>query len=146
MFTGIIEALGTVKGLKRQGLDGILEIETAMGLDDVALGDSIAVSGVCLTVTGKNVRGFRADVSGETLSRTTLDDMAAGNLVNLEKALRLNSFLGGISSSVTWTGRPGSGKKQPAPTPSFSASKRRRVFPGTSWKKAPSRWTASASP
>lgn len=146
MFTGIIEALGTVKGLKRQGLDGILEIETAMGLDDVALGDSIAVSGVCLTVTGKNVRGFRADVSGETLSRTTLDDMAAGNLVNLEKALRLNSFLGGhfVLGHVDGTARIR--EKQPAPTPSFSASKRRRVFPGTSWKKAPSRWTASASP
>ena len=95
MFTGIIEALGTVRGLKRQGLDGILEIETAMALGDVALGDSIAVSGVCLTVTGKNPRGFRADVSGETLSRTTLDDMAAGDVVNLEKALRLNSFMGG---------------------------------------------------
>lgn len=95
MFTGIIEALGKVKGLKKQGLDGILEIETAMNLTDVALGDSIAVSGVCLTVTGKNPRGFKADVSGETLSRTTLNDLAVGDPVNLEKALRLNAFLGG---------------------------------------------------
>jgi len=95
MFTGIIEALGKVRGLRRQGLDGVLEIETAMNLADVALGDSIAVSGVCLTVTGKESRGFRADVSAETLSRTTLNSLAAGDLVNLEKALRPNSFLGG---------------------------------------------------
>lgn len=95
MFTGIIEALGKVRGLRKHDLDGIIEIETAMDLTDVAPGDSIAVSGVCLTVTGKEPRGFRADVSAETLSRTTLNDLAVGDPVNLEKALRPHSFLGG---------------------------------------------------
>jgi len=64
-------------------------------MDDVRIGDSIAVSGACLTVTAVTGRGFTADVSAETLSRTTLGDLAAGDRVNLEKALRLGDRLGG---------------------------------------------------
>jgi riboflavin synthase len=95
MFTGIIESMGVVKMITRKGDDVLLEIDTSMSLDDVKIGDSIAVSGACLTVTGMNDRGFVADVSAETLAKTTLKTLKRGDRVNLEKALRLNSFLGG---------------------------------------------------
>jgi riboflavin synthase len=95
MFTGIIESMGVVKMITRKGDDVLLEIDTSMSLDDVKIGDSIAVSGACLTVTGMNDRGFVADVSAETLAKTTLKTLKRGDKVNLEKALRLNSFLGG---------------------------------------------------
>jgi riboflavin synthase len=73
---------------------------------DVALGDSIAVSGVCLTVVGRLDSGFEADVSGETLRRTILGDLAAGDGVNLEKALTLSTPLGGhlVSGHVDGVG------------------------------------------
>lgn len=95
MFTGIIESMGVVKMITRKGDDVLLEIDTSMSLDDVKIGDSIAVSGACLTVTRMNDRGFVADVSAETLAKTTLRTLNRGDRVNLEKALRLNSFLGG---------------------------------------------------
>jgi riboflavin synthase len=95
MFTGIIESMGVVKMITRKGDDVLLEIDTSMSLDDVKIGDSIAVSGACLTVTGMNNRGFVADVSAETLAKTTLKTLKQGDRINLEKALRLNSFLGG---------------------------------------------------
>lgn len=95
MFTGIIEGIGAVKRLTKRGGNALLEIETSMALDDVRVGDSIAVSGACLTVTGKWKNGFSADISSETLSRTNLSLLRAGEKVNLEKSLRLNSFLGG---------------------------------------------------
>jgi len=95
MFTGIIECVGTVKNITPKGEDALLEIETTMDLDEVAIGDSIAISGVCLTVTRLSHQGFVADVSAETLTHTNLKTLQRGNKVNLEKALRLNSFLGG---------------------------------------------------
>jgi riboflavin synthase len=95
MFTGIIESMGIVKMITRKGDDVLLEIDTSMSLDDVRIGDSIAVSGACLTVTRMNDRGFVADVSAETLAKTTLTTLKRGDRVNLEKALRLHSFLGG---------------------------------------------------
>ncbi|MBN2515170.1 MAG: riboflavin synthase [Deltaproteobacteria bacterium] len=95
MFTGIIESMGVVKMITRKGDDILLEIDTSMSLDDVKIGDSVAVSGACLTVTSLNDRGFVADVSAETLAKTTLNTLKRGDRVNLEKALRLNSFLGG---------------------------------------------------
>ena len=95
MFTGIAAALGSVRRLIRRGEDAILEIETSLDLDDVRIGDSIAVSGACLTVTAKANRVFTTDVSAETLSRTTLRNMRAGDRVNLEKALRVGERLGG---------------------------------------------------
>lgn len=74
----------------------ILHIDTGkLPLDDVALGDSIAVNGVCLTVVELTVNGFRADVSGETLARTTLGSLKPGSRVNLEKALTPTTRLGG---------------------------------------------------
>ncbi|HEU17987.1 MAG TPA: riboflavin synthase [Deltaproteobacteria bacterium] len=95
MFTGIVEATGTVKNITRKGEDARLEVDTSMDLGDVMIGDSIAVSGACLTVTELRRSGFIADVSAETLDKTILKAMKQGNTVNLEKALKLNSFLGG---------------------------------------------------
>ena len=95
MFTGIIESMGVVKKITTKGEDALLEIDTSINLDDIKTGDSIAISGVCLTVTGISDRGFIADVSAETLAKTTLKSLKRGDKVNLEKALRLDSFLGG---------------------------------------------------
>jgi riboflavin synthase len=95
VFTGITAALGSVRRLARRGEDALLEIETSLDLDDVRIGDSVAVSGACLTVTARKPRTFTADVSAETLSRTTLRNLTAGDRVNLEKALRVGDRLGG---------------------------------------------------
>jgi riboflavin synthase len=95
MFTGIIEAMGVVKKMARRGSDAQLEIDTTMKLDDVKVGDSIAVSGACLTVIDIKKETFTADVSAETLAKTTLKSSKAGDRVNLEKALKIDSFLGG---------------------------------------------------
>jgi len=95
MFTGIIQALGTMSRLIRQGDEGLLSITTDLPLEDVLIGDSIAVNGVCLTVTAKGSQTFTADVSAETLARTNLGNLHPGVSVNLEKSLRLQDFLGG---------------------------------------------------
>jgi riboflavin synthase len=95
VFTGITAALGSVPRQTRRGEDAGPEIETALDLDDVRVGDSIAVSGACLTVTAKAGRVFTTDVSAETLSRTTLRNLTAGDRVNLEMALRVGERLGG---------------------------------------------------
>jgi riboflavin synthase len=95
MFTGIVEGLGKVKRLTMKGADAALEIETAIDLTDVSIGDSIAVNGACLTVTAKNKNIFIADVSAETLSRTTFKLLQIGHKVNLEKSLRVGGLVGG---------------------------------------------------
>lgn len=96
MFTGIIQAVGTVAALEPSGGDVRLRIRTGkLSLDDVQLGDSIATSGVCLTVTSLPGDGFWADVSNETLSLTTIGDLRSGARVNLEKSLTPNASLGG---------------------------------------------------
>ncbi|MBN1472334.1 MAG: riboflavin synthase [Syntrophaceae bacterium] len=95
MFTGIIEGMGKVKRLTMKGADAVLEIEAGIGLEDISLGDSIAVNGACLTVTSLQQNNFQADVSAETLSRTTLKLLQAGHKVNLEKSLRVGGFVGG---------------------------------------------------
>jgi len=95
MFTGIVESVGIVKRTFRRGEDVLLGISTSMGLGDVKVGDSVAVSGACLTVVEVADGSFSADVSAETLAKTTLRALKIGDSVNLEKALKLNSFLGG---------------------------------------------------
>lgn len=96
MFTGIIEAIGQVAGLQQRGGDVRLRIRTGkLDLSDVALGDSIAVNGVCLTAVELPGDGFVADVSRETLSLTSLGQLQPGGQVNLEKALTLATRLGG---------------------------------------------------
>jgi riboflavin synthase len=95
MFTGIIAAMGSIIRMTRKGADALLDVDTPMNLQDIRMGDSIAVNGACLTVIAKADRGFTADVSAETLERTNLRMLKAGDRVNLEKAMRLNDFLGG---------------------------------------------------
>lgn len=95
MFTGIVEGWGKVKRLTMKGADAVLEIESGIDLNEISPGDSIAVNGACLTVTAKHQNHFQADVSAETLSRTTLKFLQAGHQVNLEKSLRVGGFVGG---------------------------------------------------
>jgi len=95
MFTGIVEGLGKIKRLTMKGVDAVLEIESGVSLADVNIGDSIAVNGACLTVTAKTEKTFIADVSAESLSKTTLQHLKSGEKVNLEKSLRVGGFVGG---------------------------------------------------
>ena len=95
MFTGLIEDLGTLRDI-RTGVDqAVLTVGTAVPTAELALGESIAINGVCLTVTRFADGEFSADVSPETLDCTTLGRLAAGARVNLERALRLSDRLGG---------------------------------------------------
>ncbi|MCF6231306.1 MAG: riboflavin synthase [Gammaproteobacteria bacterium] len=107
MFTGIIEAVGNIQQQERKSGDMRLTIHTgSLPLDDVQLGDSIAVNGVCLTAVELPGGGFVADVSGETVGLTTLGLLKAGDLVNLEKALTPTTRLGGhlVSGHVDGVG------------------------------------------
>jgi len=107
MFTGIIEAIGTIRALTPKGGDVRVLVETGkLDLGDVKLGDSIAVNGVCLTAVELPGNGFWADVSRETLARTAFIDLKAGSRVNLEKALTPTSRLGGhlVSGHVDGVG------------------------------------------
>jgi riboflavin synthase len=105
VFTGIVAAVGRIRSVEPAGPGARLTIEAgALALDDVAIGDSIAVDGVCLTVTRMQPGAFEVDVSSETIACTA--GFAAGALVNLEKALRLADRLGGhlVSGHVDGTG------------------------------------------
>ncbi|MEM7292097.1 MAG: riboflavin synthase [Pseudomonadota bacterium] len=96
MFTGIIQTLGSVKGIQPRGDDCQLQIDVGgLSLADIALGDSIAVNGVCLTAVAFGENHFFADVSVETLQLTTIGDLQTGDRVNLELALTPVSRLGG---------------------------------------------------
>lgn len=96
MFTGIIQTVGHVQSLQKVGGDVRLSIEVnGLPMHDVELGESIAVSGVCLTVVAFDANYFAADVSNETLSRTTLGNLVVGDKVNLERALQASSRIGG---------------------------------------------------
>lgn len=111
MFTGIIEDLGTVEEVTRTGKGALVSLATALPLSRISIGDSIAVNGACLTVVRKrrSRRGgiIAMDVSAETLRRTTLGTLAAGERVNLERCLTLDKLLGGhlVSGHVDGTGR-----------------------------------------
>jgi riboflavin synthase len=107
MFTGIIQAIGHLQLLEARGGDLRLSINSGdLDLQDVALGDSIATNGVCLTVIELTATGFKADVSRETMGLTTLHNLSLGSRVNLEKALTLNTRLGGhlVSGHVDGVG------------------------------------------
>lgn len=108
MFTGIIQAVGRLGHAERRDGDLRLRIEGGgLDLSDTQLGESIAVSGVCLTVVAFDASGFSADVSNETLAVTTLGRLRAGAAVNLERALRAGDRLGGhlVSGHVDGLGR-----------------------------------------
>lgn len=108
MFTGIVQAVGALRAVERRGEDVRLSVDTAsLDLAGMALGDSIAVNGVCLTAVAWMPQAFAADVSLETLARTTLGRLQVGARVNLEPALTPTTRLGGhlVSGHVDGVGR-----------------------------------------
>ncbi|MGB5733458.1 MAG: riboflavin synthase [Thiohalocapsa sp.] len=107
MFTGIIQAIGEIERLEPRGGDVRVAVRAgALKLAEVAIGDSIAVNGICLTAVAIDGGRFMADVSRETLSLTTLGDLGPGSRVNLETALTLATPLGGhlVSGHVDGVG------------------------------------------
>jgi len=106
MFTGIVQAMGSIESAEARGGDLRLGID-ASGIDAARrqMGDSVAVAGVCLTVAGLTPRGFLADVSRETLEHTTIGSWHVGTRVNLEPALRAGDALGGHMVSGHVDGR-----------------------------------------
>jgi len=106
MFTGIIEEVGTIKNIKKGIHSATLEIFAKTVTSDLALGDSVAVNGVCLTVTAFSSSGFSADVMHETLNRSSLSALKSGSRVNLERAMAANGRFGGhiVSGHVNGIG------------------------------------------
>ncbi len=107
MFTGIIEAVGTVNEIKSSEKGLSIQVSIPPSFDDVKVGDSISVNGVCLTAKTISPERFSADVSQETVSKTTLGGTKPGNTVNLERALRLSDRLGGhiVSGHIDGTAK-----------------------------------------
>lgn len=107
MFTGIIEEMGEVKALRREGGSARLTLSASAVLEETVLGDSICVNGVCLTVVDKGNREFSADVAAETLKVTNLGELRVGQVVNLERALRMSARIGGhlVTGHVDTVGR-----------------------------------------
>ena len=91
MFTGIIEEVGRVDALSRRGTSAVLEVLATRVLESMQLGDSIAVNGVCLTVRRQSSGRFQVELSQETLNRSSLGNLKAGSLVNLERPLRADA-------------------------------------------------------
>ncbi|MGI6027548.1 MAG: riboflavin synthase [Candidatus Scatomorpha sp.] len=107
MFTGIVEELGTIRSVRRGAASAVLSIGAAEVLSDLKIGDSVAVNGVCLTVTSLDDGGFTADVMHETLGRSSLGALAPGGRVNLERAMPANGRFGGhiVSGHIDGTGK-----------------------------------------
>ncbi|MFH1297233.1 MAG: riboflavin synthase [Bacteroidota bacterium] len=107
MFTGIIEEVGAVSSVRRGGKAIAMDVKAQRVLEGTRIGDSIAVNGVCLTLTALREDGFTVDVMPETMNRTTFHRLKEGSKVNLERALRLCDRLGGhlVSGHVDDTGR-----------------------------------------
>jgi riboflavin synthase len=107
MFTGIIEELGIVKALRREASGARLTISASLVLEGTAIGDSICVNGVCLTVVELGKAEFSADVANETLRVTNLGELRVGQKVNLERALNLSARIGGhlVTGHVDAVGR-----------------------------------------
>jgi riboflavin synthase len=113
MFTGIIEGLGTVAGLRPVGRGRRIAVTADFDLDGTRIGDSIAVNGACLTAVTIDGRRFEADVAPETLSKTTFGSSRVGERVNLERALRLGDRLDGhlVSGHIDGCGKIKSRRK-----------------------------------
>lgn len=108
MFTGIVQSVGLIRAVEPRQGDVTIDVQTpSMSLESVTAGDSIAVNGVCLTVTSMDADSFRADVSRETLAMTTSGSWEPGTRVNLEKALLAGQPLGGhyVTGHVDGVGR-----------------------------------------
>jgi riboflavin synthase len=115
MFTGIVEDVGRVKGIKTGAKEAILTIEVKkIGAWEIRLGDSIAVNGVCLTVTSVGKNTFTVEASHETLRRTNLSKLKVGSKVNLERSLRVGDRLGGhiVNGHVDGLGKVDSMEKR----------------------------------
>ena len=95
MFTGIIEEVGTIAAVEKSSDCGVLRVRAQTVLEDIHIGDSIAVNGVCLTVISYNQSGFVADVMHETFLRSALGRLGPGSRVNLERAMAANGRFGG---------------------------------------------------
>lgn len=106
MFTGIIEEVGRVQSVRKGGHSSALTIEARRILEDIHIGDSIAVNGVCLTATSFSQKAFTADVMHETLSRSSLGSLRSGSPVNLERAMAAGGRFGGhiVSGHIDGTG------------------------------------------
>lgn len=106
MFTGIIEELGVIRQVEKRGKSGQISIKAKKVLEGTKIGDSIAVDGICLTVTAMTADGFRADVMAETFRRSGLGEKGVGAFVNLERAMAAGGRFGGhiVSGHIDGTG------------------------------------------
>ena len=106
MFTGIVEEVGTIRSLQLRGNSGSISIVAGKILEGTKIGDSIAVNGICLTVTSLLSDGFTADVMAETVRRSGLDQAKLGDSVNLERAMAADGRFGGhiVSGHIDGTG------------------------------------------
>lgn len=106
MFTGIVEEVGTIRSLQLRGNSGSISIIAQKVLEGTKIGDSIAVNGICLTVTSLLSDGFTADVMAETVRRSGLDQAKMGDSVNLERAMAADGRFGGhiVSGHIDGTG------------------------------------------
>lgn len=107
MFTGIIEEVGKIQSIQKGTSSSVLSVQASEIMDDIHLGDSVAVNGVCLTVISISPSGFTADVMHETLNRSSLGNLRTGSPVNLERAMPANGRFGGhiVSGHIDGTGR-----------------------------------------
>ncbi len=107
MFTGLVEGIGKIRRIRRIRNELTLTVEPPFPVSECRPGDSVAVNGVCLTITELSEQAFRVDVSGETISHSTLGRLKQGFEVNLERALRLSDRLGGhlVAGHVDGLGR-----------------------------------------
>ena len=107
MFTGIVEEKGTIRYIQLTGESGVLAVKAKKVLEGTKIGDSIAVNGICLTVTSLQSDGFTADVMAETIRRSSLGSSRAGSKVNLERAMAADGRFGGhiVSGHIDGTGQ-----------------------------------------
>lgn len=107
MFTGIIEEIGKIQGIQHGSQSAVLSIQCKKVLEGTQVGDSIAVNGVCLTVTELGKDGYHADVMAETLRRSSLGALRSGSRVNLERAMAADGRFGGhiVAGHIDGTGK-----------------------------------------
>ncbi|MGN0291486.1 MAG: riboflavin synthase [Lachnospiraceae bacterium] len=106
MFTGIVEEMGTIAGIQKGAKSAVLTIQAQKVFSDIHIGDSIALNGVCLTVTSFSKDTYTADVMNETLQRSSLGSLTIGSKVNLERAMPADGRFGGhiVSGHIDGTG------------------------------------------
>lgn len=144
MFTGIIEELGTIAHMDRRPDSIRLTIQAHKVLEGTQLGDSIAVNGVCLTVTDMTDSTFSADVMHETMRRSSFSTIKSGSKVNLERAMQVGGRWVVTSSAATSTASAMSPASRRTALPGSSPFPSRRIWNRSSSKKGPSPSTASA--